>query len=400
MQSFQLEGENDTETSDNKKSDGQHIEHGNSTKSRLPDDSHRAKDSQNAKHQIPPPVLCAIAFQICGIATQCKPSEHQPESNNKRNQFHADQRIEYQIMASSVTDTPLFTHIRYLMITTVPSLVITLIIFTIAGLSHEATDTGHIAEYTRILSDKFHISWWLMIVPVVTAILIARKVPSIITLFVSTALATVFALIFQPGLLCEIAGQGVEGIAALFKGGMGMLYGGTQLETGNAEINELISTRGMAGMMNTIWLIICAMCFGGAMTAGGMLGSITSVFVRFTKKRVGMVSSTVASGLFLNLATADQYISIILTGNMFKDIYSANGYESKLLSRTTEDSVTVTSPLIPWNTCGMTQATILSVPTIVYLPYAFFNIISPLMSITIAILGYKIKKKAEQPGLS
>lgn len=129
------------------------------------------------------------------------------------------------------------------------------------------------------------------------------------------------------------------------------------------------------------------------MTAGGMLGSITSVFVRFTKKRVGMVSSTVASGLFLNLATADQYISIILTGNMFKDIYSANGYESKLLSRTTEDSVTVTSPLIPWNTCGMTQATILSVPTIVYLPYAFFNIISPLMSITIAILGYKIKKK-------
>ena len=289
------------------------------------------------------------------------------------------------ILASSVTDTPLFTHIRYLMITTVPSLVITLIIFTIAGLSHEATDTGHIAEYTRILSDKFHISWWLMIVPVVTAILIARKVPSIITLFVSTALATVFALIFQPGLLCEIAGQGAEGIAALFKGGMGMLYGGTQLETGNAEINELISTRGMAGMMNTIWLIICAMCFGGAMTASGMLG---------------MVSSTVASGLFLNLATADQYISIILTGNMFKDIYSANGYESKLLSRTTEDSVTVTSPLIPWNTCGMTQATILSVPTIVYLPYAFFNIISPLMSITIAILGYKIKKKAEQPGLS
>lgn len=198
------------------------------------------------------------------------------------------------ILASSVTDTPLFTHIRYLMITTVPSLVITLIIFTIAGLSHEATDTGHIAEYTRILSDKFHISWWLMIVPVVTAILIARKVPSIITLFVSTALATVFALIFQPGLLCEIAGQGVEGIAALFKGGMGMLYGGTQLETGNAEINELISTRGMAGMMNTIWLIICAMCFGGAMTAGGMLGSIFCLCTFYEKAgRNGVIHSCI-----------------------------------------------------------------------------------------------------------
>lgn len=180
------------------------------------------------------------------------------------------------------------------MITTVPSLVITLIIFTIAGLSHEATDTGHIAEYTRILSDKFHISWWLMIVPVVTAILIARKVPSIITLFVSTALATVFALIFQPGLLCEIAGQGVEGIAALFKGGMGMLYGATQLETGNAEINELISTRGMAGMMNTIWLIICAMCFGGAMTAGGMLGSITCLCTFYEKAgRNGVIHSCI-----------------------------------------------------------------------------------------------------------
>lgn len=175
-----------------------------------------------------------------------------------------------------------------------------------------------------------------------------------------------------------------------------MLFGGTHLETGHADINELIATRGMSGMMNTIWLIICAMCFGGAMTAGGMLGSITSVFIRFTKKRVGMVSSTVASGLFLNLATADQYISIILTGNMFKDIYTANGYETRLLSRTTEDAVTVTSPLIPWNTCGMTQATILSVPTLTYLPYAFFNLISPLMSITMAILGYKIRQRVQR----
>lgn len=297
------------------------------------------------------------------------------------------------ILASSVTDTPLFTHIRYMMITTVPSLIIALIIFTVAGLSHEVSDTSHIAEYTRLLSAKFDISCWLMIVPIVTAILIARKVPSVITLFISTLLATVFAVIFQPDLLREIAGQGVEGVTSLFKGGMSMLFGGTQLETGSAEINELIATRGMSGMMNTIWLIVCAMCFGGAMTAGGMLGSITSVFVRFTKKRIGMVSSTVASGLFLNLSTADQYISIILTGNMFKDIYAENGYESRLLSRTTEDSVTVTSPLIPWNTCGMTQATILGVPTLTYLPYSFFNIVSPLMSIIIAIIGYKIVRK-------
>ena len=147
--------------------------------------------------------------------------------------------------------------------------------------------------------------------------------------------------------------------------------------------------------MNTVWLILCAMCFGGAMTASGMLGSITSVFVRFMKNTFSMVTSTVASGLFLNLATADQYISIILTGNMFGNIYKKRGYESRLLSRTTEDAVTVTSPLIPWNTCGMTQATILSVPTLVYLPYCFFNIISPLMSICIAAIGYRIYKKKE-----
>ena len=146
----------------------------------------------------------------------------------------------------------------------------------------------------------------------------------------------------------------------------------------------------MGGMMDTIWLILCAMCLGGAMTACGMLGSITSVFVRLTRRLVGMIVSTVGAVLFLNLATADQYISIILTGNMFKEIYRKNGYESRLLSRTTEDAVTVTSVLIPWNTCGMTQATILSVPTLTYLPYCFFNLLSPLMSILVASLGYKI----------
>lgn len=132
------------------------------------------------------------------------------------------------------------------------------------------------------------------------------------------------------------------------------------------------------------------------MTACGMLGSITRMFVHLTHKLVGTVASTVASGLFLNLATADQYISIILTGNMFKDIYKKNGYESRLLSRTTEDAVTVTSPLIPWNTCGMTQATILSVPTLVYLPYCFFNYLSPLMSIFVACIGYKIVRPAKK----
>ena len=264
------------------------------------------------------------------------------------------------VLASSVTETPLFIHIRYMMITTVPSL----------------------------------LTPWLLAVPVITGILIARRVPSVITLFLSTLLAGIFAFIFQPGLLNEIA----EG-ENMFKGIMMTFYGSTSLQTDSDMLTELIATRGMAGMMNTIWLIICAMCFGGAMTASGMLGSITSLFVRFMKNTASMVASTVCSGLFLNLATADQYISIILTGNMFSNVYAKKGYESRLLSRTTEDAVTVTSPLIPWNTCGMTQATILSVPTLTYLPYCFFNLISPVMSIFIAAIGYKIiKKPVNNPG--
>ncbi|MDR1879855.1 MAG: sodium:proton antiporter [Tannerellaceae bacterium] len=301
------------------------------------------------------------------------------------------------ILASSVTGTPLFTHIRYMMGTTVPSMLITLLVFSIAGFAHEATASDQIALYPASLKATFHITPWLLIVPLVTAVLIAKRVPSLITLFLSVALAGLFALIFQPELLREIAGVPQQGFESAFKGLLMTLYGHTQIETGIAGLNELVSTRGMSGMLNTIWLIICAMCFGGAMAAGGMLESITSLFLHFVRRTAGMVASTVASGLFLNLTTADQYISIILTGDMFKHIYRKRGYENRLLSRTIEDAVTVTSPLIPWNTCGLTQATILGVATFTYLPYCFFNLISPLMSILIAASGFKIYRTPE-PG--
>ena len=295
------------------------------------------------------------------------------------------------VLAATTTGTPLFSHIKYLMLTTVPSMIITLIIFTIAGLSYNSTDAIDIAAYSQALDAKFDISLWLLIVPIATGLMIAKRLPSIVTLFLSALLAIVFGIIFQPELLKEIAGGG-EGALTLAKGSMMTLFGSTSLDAGSEQINELIATRGMSGMMDTIWLIICAMCFGGAMTAGGMIKSITSVFMRYTKRCVSLVSSTVASGLFMNLTTADQYISIILTGNMFKDIYKKCGYENRLLGRTVEDAVTVTSPLIPWNSCGMTQATVLGVSTFIYMPYCFFNYISPLMSILVASIGFKIFK--------
>lgn len=167
-------------------------------------------------------------------------------------------------------------------------------------------------------------------------------------------------------------------------------YGSTHIDTGNETLNNLVMTRGMGGMMYTIWLIICAMCFGGVMQASKMLESLTNVLKRFMKKGLGMVTSTAVSGVLLNLVVADQYVAIILTGNMFKDVYRKNGYDSRMLSRTTEDSATITSVLVPWNTCRMAQSTMLNVPTLTYLPYCFFNLISPLMSIFVMAIGYKI----------
>jgi NhaC family Na+:H+ antiporter len=300
------------------------------------------------------------------------------------------------VLASSVSDTPIFTHIRYLMITTIPSITLTLTVFLIAGFLHEAPAAGQTTDYALSLKDTFRLSPWLLLVPLATGILIARRTPALITLFLAAVLAGVFALFFQPHLLDSVAGGEVQGLTARFKGLLITFYGSTHIETGNPELNELVSTRGMGGMMNTVWLILCAMSFGGAMVASGMLNSIISVFLRFMKHTAGMVASTVVSGLFFNITTADQYISIMLTGSMFKDIYRDKGYESRLLSRTTEDAVTVTSPLIPWNTCGMTQSTILGVSTFTYLPYCFFNLFSPLMSIAVAALGYKIYLRPEK----
>ncbi|MDR3193979.1 MAG: sodium:proton antiporter, partial [Tannerella sp.] len=265
------------------------------------------------------------------------------------------------VLAASVTETPLFRHIRYMLITTLPSLTIALLIFLVAGFFHESTSSGEINEFTHALGKTYHISLWLLLVPLLMSVLIAKKVSPLITLFLSAIAAGVAALVFQPGILHHLSGLNTANVASLFKGLLRAFYDHTQMDTGNATLDGLTATRGMAGMMDTIWLIICAMCFGGAMTASHMLESITSVILRYMKRTASVVAGTAFSGLFLNICTADQYLSIILTGNMFKNVYKQKGYESRLLSRTIEDSTTVTSPLIPWNTCGMTQSAVLGI---------------------------------------
>ena len=298
------------------------------------------------------------------------------------------------ILASSTTGVDLFTHIRYMMLTTTPAFLLTLIIFLAMGLGQgSGAQSLHVAQYTQGLASTFHISLWTLVVPLLTALLIARRMPSLIVLFLSALMAGIMALVLQPHILMQVADDAsLSNVAALTKGLAVTFYGATAVDTGYAELNDLVSTGGMTGMLNTIWLILCAMCFGAAMVASGMIESITRVVISWVRTRLGLVSSTVSTGLFLNITTGDQFISIVLTANMFQNVYEQQGYEPRLLSRTAEDSATVTSVLVPWNTCGMTQSTVLGVPTIVYLPYCFFNILSPLMTILIAAIGWKIRR--------
>ena len=300
------------------------------------------------------------------------------------------------ILASSATGTDLFVHIRYMMLTTIPTFLITIIIFFMAGLGNGNGAELQVGEYVEGLDRTFNISLWTLVVPLLTGILIAKRVPSLIVLFASSIMAGVVALILQPHILCEIAGDNIPSASTLTRGLAVTYYGATDVNTGSAPLNELVSTNGMAGMLNTIWLILCAMCFGAAMVASGMIESITRVIVRFVRNRVSLVSSTVGMGIFLNITTGDQFISIVLNADIYKEVYHQQGYESRLLSRTTEDAATVTSVLIPWNTCGMTQSTVLGVPTLTYLPYCFFNLLSPLMSIVIATIGWRIYKQEKE----
>ena len=304
------------------------------------------------------------------------------------------------VLASSASGTPLFTHIRFMMITTVPSFVISILIFLTVSLLHDTPDAAMTADFSENLASTFNISPWLLLVPVLTGLLIIRKVPAIITLFSASVIAGVFGLIFQPHIFAEIATGSAASPEDLdfmtgFKGLLQSYYGATSIDTGNAALNDLISTRGIVGMLNTVFLIIAASTFGGAMVGSGMLQSLTDALVRFVRRRVTMVTATVGTGIFANMITGDQYLSILLTSSLYKKLYHERGYESKLLSRSVEDSSTVVSVLIPWNSCGMTQATVLKVPTIEYLPYCFFNMISPMMSIFIAAIGYKIVNKSK-----
>ena len=290
-------------------------------------------------------------------------------------------------LASSMAGVPLFDHIRNMMKTTVPSISVTMVVFLIVGLlsspSAEATMDATQQMQSHLL-DTFTISPLLFIVPLGVFYLIYKGLPAIIVLFLGALVAAVMMPFVQPQLVEAIIGAGKSGFTGGLECVMRVVFGGVSYETGNVGLNDLVSTSGMSGMLSTIWLIICSMCFGGAMEASGMLGTITESLLKMMRGRFKTVATTCLSCLFVNVAAGDQYLAIILPAKMYGEAFGKQNLEKKLLSRTVEDSGTVTSVLIPWNSCGMTQSTVLGVSTLVYAPFAIFCWLSPITTMLFA----------------
>lgn len=294
------------------------------------------------------------------------------------------------VIASSSCGVDLFDHIRYLMLTAVPAMSVALLTFMCVGFFGHHAEAGDASEILNALHETFNISPLTLVIPLIVGVMIAMRVKTIITLSVGSALGIAGIFVFQPGILAAIEGTGLHTFGDHVVTTLKVLWSETAISTGNTMLDSFVTTGGVTGMLPTIELVVCAMIFGAAMIGTGMLRVIAQSITDHLSRRSSIVGATVSSGLFLNACTADQYLSIIIGGNMYKSVYDRYGFEPRLLSRTLEDSVSVTSVLIPWNSCGVTQSTVLGVSTLTYLPYCVFNLLSPLMSLLMAWTGYKI----------
>ncbi len=295
-------------------------------------------------------------------------------------------------LAPAMAGTELFTHIRYMTLTTVPTIIITIIIFTIISLTRNTSGVTDTSEILQAIDGSFRITPLLFIVPVAVIFMIIKKTQPLIALLIGTLLGAVFAIIFQPDIVQSVTGADRLNFRSGYMGVMTAMTIDSAVETSSAELNDLFTSGGMAGMLGTIWLIICAMVFGGVMDAIGALTRISRTLLDMAKSVFGLFASTVASCLALNVTASDQYLAIVVPGKMFQKAYEERGLAPENLSRTLEDSGTVTSVLIPWNTCGAYQSGVLGVSVIEYFAYAFFNYLSPFTTLLYAALNIKIRQ--------
>lgn len=295
-------------------------------------------------------------------------------------------------LAPAMAGGELFSHIKYMSYTTVPTFIVALIVFIIIGFTQ---DTSKIVDTSIILNDiesAFNITGWLFIVPAVVIFLIVKKTSPLIALLIGTLLGGVFAIIFQPQIVMQITEAASLTFESAYKGVMNAITIETSIATDNENLVKLFKAKGMSGMLGTIWLIICAMVFGGVMDAIGALSRISQALLSLATTTFGLFASTVASCLALNVTASDQYLAIVVPGKMFKKAYEDKGLAPENLSRTLEDSGTVTSVLVPWNTCGAYQSGVLGVPVVDYFFFAIFNWLSPFMTLIFAAFRIKIKQ--------
>lgn len=303
-------------------------------------------------------------------------------------------------LAAAVSKSDLFVVIRYMLQTSIPAIIVTLIAFLLISMFSDTTGgLTDISVFQNGLKNTYNISAWLLVVPTITIIGIAKKIPPLPVLLFGSILGGVAMIMFQPDVISSLATDGTSGLKSSYEVVIKTMFGSTKMNTPIAEINSLTSTKGMAGMLNTVWFIILAMTFGGVLEAGGFLGKITKVILSKVSTPRGIITATTGTGVLLNMTAGDQYLSIVLLGKMYAEPYEKLHLKEEVLARTIQDSATATSVLIPWNSCGAVQATILGVSTFTYLPFAFFCYLSPLFSILLAWLDIKIRKKSEVKNL-
>jgi len=307
-------------------------------------------------------------------------------------------------MAAAISEVDLFDHIKYMMYTTIPSFIITLIIFLIIGLYFTTNiSSEQINQVLMIIDKKFTITAWLFLVPISVIIMIIKKIAAIPSLFFGTLLGGFFAILFQPEIVIEVSARNTSNIGSYYIGILNSMIGEINFTSINNSINDifniheidrsdLLKSGGMYGMLNTLLLMFCAMIFSGTIESTGILNRIAEPIIKYAKNTGSLITTTASTCLFFNITTSDQYMSIVVPGRMFAKSYKQQGLAPENLSRTLEDSGTVTSVLIPWNSCGATQSAVLGIATISYLPFCFFNLISPIMTIGYAYSQTKIKK--------
>ncbi|WP_100615396.1 Na+/H+ antiporter NhaC [Confluentibacter citreus] len=294
-------------------------------------------------------------------------------------------------LAPAMAGSDLFTHIRYMLYTSTPTIIITLIVFVIIGLNLETKGVADTNTLLEALEKSINVSPWLFIVPILVIFLIVKKTSPLIALLIGTLLGGVAALIFQPNIITAIGGGTTLDFSTGYKGMMNAITVETSIPTDNEALKGLFTSGGMSKMMGTIWLILCAMVFGGIMDAIGALTTISKALLKLFHTTFGLFASTVASCLTINITASDQYLSIVVPGKMYAKAFKDKGLAPENLSRTLEDSGTVTSVLVPWNTCGAYQSSVLGVDTLHYAGYAIFNWLSPFMTLLFAAFKIKIK---------